>query len=245
MVSNNNTHCRILFIHGLESGPNGSKARYLTQHFGKEITIIPDMEMSVFNIFRRNSIIRRGSFTSSMESCIDIIMQTIEKEKLGTNNNEYIMIGSSWGGAVALHVLKRLDKNNQPIKTVLIAPALSINSVFASRFYPTFYSEYLPGSQRDLNTRPIPDADDITAEDNACTTGTRNEESMLIFHGTSDDTIPIQSSRDFASKFSQHVKLVEVGDGDHRLNKYLLEPTTQHPSGRLKSILVEAGALCH
>ena len=43
----------ILFMHGLESGPNGTKARYLRGKFSK--VYIPDMQMSAFNPTRRNS----------------------------------------------------------------------------------------------------------------------------------------------------------------------------------------------
>jgi len=228
--NNNNNKCHILFIHGLESGPKGSKARYLINHFGKEICTVPNMEMSVFNIFRRNSIIRRRSFSSSMDSCVEIILETIKTKKLG-ETSEYILLGSSWGGAVALHVMKRLGKRNQPKKTILIAPALSVNGL-ASRFFPTFDSERLlrvEGENTETKT---------STEDNK-NIGT---EKILIFHGTADDIIPIQSSRDFAAKFPKHVKLIEVGAGDHRLNGFLLEPTVQHPHGRLKSYLVEAGA---
>ena len=40
-------------MHGLESGPNGTKARYLRENFSK--VYIPDMQMSAFNPTRRNS----------------------------------------------------------------------------------------------------------------------------------------------------------------------------------------------
>merc|ERR1711908_103503 len=46
---------RVLFMHGLESGPKGTKVRYLRQHFEVDC---PDMQMSAYNPFRRNSPMR-------------------------------------------------------------------------------------------------------------------------------------------------------------------------------------------
>ncbi len=43
---------RVLFMHGLESGPGGSKARYLCKHVS---VLCPSMEMSAYNPLRRNS----------------------------------------------------------------------------------------------------------------------------------------------------------------------------------------------
>jgi predicted esterase YcpF (UPF0227 family) len=46
---------KILFVHGLESGPNGSKIKYLQKYFN---VIAPDLKMSKFNITKENSLIR-------------------------------------------------------------------------------------------------------------------------------------------------------------------------------------------
>ena len=45
----------ILFIHGLESGPHGSKMRFLRHQFGDAAVHCVDMEMSAYNPLRRNS----------------------------------------------------------------------------------------------------------------------------------------------------------------------------------------------
>lgn len=47
---------KILYIHGLESRPGGSKDLYLQQHFQK--VCAPDMEMSIYRLSRKNSVIR-------------------------------------------------------------------------------------------------------------------------------------------------------------------------------------------
>jgi hypothetical protein len=49
---------RVLFMHGLESGPRGSKAKLLGRHFD---LLAPDMEMSLWRLDRRRSILRNVS----------------------------------------------------------------------------------------------------------------------------------------------------------------------------------------
>lgn len=47
---------RVLYVHGLEAGPKGTKGRYLKKHFID--TFAEDMETSIFNIRKKNSLIR-------------------------------------------------------------------------------------------------------------------------------------------------------------------------------------------
>ena len=46
---------KVLFMHGLESGPRGSKDRYLRRYFE---VCTPDMKTSLFGLTRANSVIR-------------------------------------------------------------------------------------------------------------------------------------------------------------------------------------------
>jgi predicted esterase YcpF (UPF0227 family) len=46
---------RVLFMHGLESGPKGNKARLLREHFELQA---PDMEVSTWRLDRRRSVTR-------------------------------------------------------------------------------------------------------------------------------------------------------------------------------------------
>ena len=47
----------IVFLHGLESGPAGSKARYITHHFPG--ACVPDLEMSAWDPTKKNSAVRK------------------------------------------------------------------------------------------------------------------------------------------------------------------------------------------
>lgn len=71
---------RVQFIHGLEGSPQGSKARQLAENFE---TITPAME------------------TQDFESCV-----RVQAEKLARFRPD-ILVGSSFGGAVAVALLER------------------------------------------------------------------------------------------------------------------------------------------
>jgi len=71
---------RVLFIHGQESGPQGTKARLLAAHFD---ALTPAMD------------------TRDFEGCVRQIAQAIEEFR------PELVVGSSFGGAVAVALLQR------------------------------------------------------------------------------------------------------------------------------------------
>ena len=207
--SNANVGRRILFLHGLESGPTGSKVQYMLKHFGKDAVIVPDLEMSLFDYSKENALIRNFfSFSASIEGCLNIVLNTIKKELL--EGEEFILVGSSWGGLLAVRLLH--DHNIRPYKTILLAPALASSRWF-SLIFPSFNPEAFPSQPHKI----------------------------LIIHGTSDDTVPVESSRNFGIKFPDQVEVMEAEGADHGLNSYLLKRTNGHSKGRLKSVLVDQG----
>lgn len=44
---------------------------------------------------------------------------------------------------------------------------------------------------------------------------------LVIIHGDADEQVPVECSRVFAERFPSLLKLVEIGEGDHRLNAEL------------------------
>lgn len=156
----------VLFLHGLESGTNGRKARYLKKKFpGSEA---PDMQMSALNPRKRNSpakwlipfaVVVMMSFsvvgyTSSLfQSCVFLSISAFMFVALGrwrmkvalaacvdvaveaiATATPTVLVGSSWGGAVALRCLE-LGHWQGP--TVLLAPAVATTGVF-SLFWPSW-----------------------------------------------------------------------------------------------------------
>ena len=48
---------RLLYMHGLESGPGGSKDTYLRRHFQ---VCMPDMKISLYRLSKSNSVLRNA-----------------------------------------------------------------------------------------------------------------------------------------------------------------------------------------
>lgn len=85
---------RVLFLHGLESGPDGTKARLLAEHFDCTTPAMP---------------------TGDFEACV-----ALQAEAVGRLRPD-VLVGSSFGGAVALALLQRGAWRGP---TLLLAPAL-------------------------------------------------------------------------------------------------------------------------
>ena len=87
---------RVLFIHGLESNPQGAKARFLAAHFE---ALTPAMD------------------TSDFTACVAAQAAAIEQF------SPHVVVGSSFGGGVAVALLaQRLWRG----PTVLLAPATTL-----------------------------------------------------------------------------------------------------------------------
>jgi pimeloyl-ACP methyl ester carboxylesterase len=84
---------RVLFLHGLESGPGGTKARLLAAHFDCTTPAMP---------------------TADFEACV-----ALQAERLRRLQPD-VVIGSSFGGAVAVALLQRGIWKGP---TLLLAPA--------------------------------------------------------------------------------------------------------------------------
>lgn len=83
----------LLFLHGLESGPGGSKAQHLRKAFPNNSVLVPDMEMSAFSLTKRNSFLRTfGSARWSMDGCMQLALDAL-KDELGQ-----LLGGDSEGG---------------------------------------------------------------------------------------------------------------------------------------------------
>ena len=98
---NARTTARVIFLHGLESGPWGTKSVGL-RDVGFDVTA-PD------------------GCGLALAARVDVAMQAVSELPMG----QTILVGSSYGGAVALVVANRLaDAGRAPAGLVLCAPAL-------------------------------------------------------------------------------------------------------------------------
>ena len=197
---------RVLFMHGLESGPQGSKAQYFrSRYYAVEV---PSMRMSKYGIHKRNSLIRGyiramrsfrlwpsqwmgGALTNSLSNCLDLQKTAIEEFKPD------VVIGSSWGGGVGLLAFAT-EVWQGPM--VLLAPALKTAITKTGR--PTREQ-----FQWDSVCTAI-----------ASTTAKRN---ILVVHGDADEVVPLEDSLEFGRRTG--VEVMTIPGGDHRLNSSLLD----------------------
>ncbi|MGV3622425.1 MAG: hypothetical protein ACO1OB_16525 [Archangium sp.] len=190
----------VLFIHGLESGPRGHKARALAEA-GFDVVAV-QMPSS------RSAMLKDPLTQLSLTSALVVLISSafagfvwcaatlvllalsfrpwraavtrrmwrrsldVQREALKTNAID-VVLGSSFGGAVALELLAGGDWKG---RTVLLCPA-----------------HRLVAQRANITAPSLPQEADV-----------------LIVHGTRDETVPLQHSRDLGGR------LVEVDD-THRL----------------------------
>lgn len=214
----------ILFLHGLESGPKGKKSQYLQRHFPG--TIVPDLDMSLWRPDKSNSVTRSALYVlygqpflifsnwrlfvnravhQSLLNCARSALTTIEINKV------QLLFGSSWGAAVAISLV---EQGLWTGHTILLAPA--IKKVIGAGL-----------DENDINdVFPKWCANFISVVDSNC------RSKMLVLHGEKDETIPLSDSEEFCHLTGAQLNVVK--DGDHSLNRYLLQ------EGMLLSLITNA-----
>lgn len=230
---------KVLFVHGLESGPRGLKAEYLSKLSEVEV-VTPDMHMSVFQCSKRNSVVRclplawflsppplllgvggiaalvyplahaqplaqwrflarvlgvlscagsfwlaaRAAVHASLDRCVAVIQRGI------TEHCPDVVVGSSWGGAVALECAQRGLLGHAGL--LLIAPAVSAAGLFGLI---------------------MPDRSHVCLRLELAAR-------CLVVHGDGDKTVPIGGSRRLCK--NNGLQFMEIAGGDHKLNEALI-----------------------
>ena len=114
----------IHYCHGLESGPDGYKARCMRTW---ATVTAPDQQMSLWNPLRSNSVARcllyrpgagfSGAVLSALEACVQV-----QRHALAGSSPD-VLVGSSWGGLVAAVLLAEGAWRGP---AVLLCPALRL-----------------------------------------------------------------------------------------------------------------------
>lgn len=220
----------ILYLHGIECGPNGKKSKYIQENYDDRVIFLaPNMNMSLWNFTRANSLPRKLSLHASLEGCVDLASQYIQKElrklqSLETSSSDVssqdstteritfsrqdiemiktrlILIGSSWGGRCAIKLMEDFA-GFEPYRVLLLAPALGGAGAIGSYLWPISIPESLPCNDR-----------------------------IMVIHGDQDDQVPVEASRELKQKFPS-IEYREILHGDHKLNSALIQ------SGEFKKIL--------
>ncbi len=174
---------KVLFLHGLESGPQGQKARYLAERFEART---PDMQTAASAAARlqhdgrltdRSAVdgpeTRRRAEVALFERSL-----ALQRAEVASFRPD-VLVGSSFGGALAVALLREGAWKGP---TLLLAQAALLATRRAGVLGP------------EAQLALPPDVD------------------VLLVHGTQDDVCPIDDSRRLAAT-SSRARLVEVEDG--------------------------------
>lgn len=219
----------ILYVHGLESGPQGRKARYLHRHFGSSYTVIvPDQQISLLNVSKSNAILRFRHLltlqpvTAAITSCAHLIISEVasmaerEGKSVAEVGESLAVVASSWGGAVVVCAIR--DMGLRPQRVLLLAPALAAKGCLGSVLLPC------PSSFE--RAELLPSDFDPTR--------------VTLIHGSGDDTVPVEASRKFKEAFPE-VDYREISGADHSLTTALgiRGAADFHPAFTLRQIVAE------
>jgi len=205
---------KILYLHGFASSAQSTKARYFRKKF-KAFQV-------EFHAVDFNPTPRDFEYLTTT-GLINRLRQYVLDHHL--ENINIIIIGSSYGGLIALHYAHRFGGYAHRFggveKMLLLAPGLTWLSgglekealeqwkkAGAAPVFHHAFEQEIP-VRYDLQTDglcyldPVPPVVPIT-----------------IIHGHNDKTVPIEPSRTYATDFPDSVRLIEV-DADHDLNGHL------------------------
>lgn len=194
-----------LYLHGFASSPRSKKAVFYSERLTElgQKCLIPDLNVP--------------SFTEMTISAQLTLIRDLRKELA----DQFVIIGSSMGGLLA--ALAAGDPEITGVKgLVLLAPGFAIQSRWRElvgeegieNWKETGYRPYYHyASDKNLNLHWgfIEDLKLHNTEDIYLDTPT------LILHGTRDDTVPIEGSRQFTARNKQS-RLIELNDGHELLD---------------------------
>ena len=182
----------ILYGHGFASGPRSTKGLAFEAHFAAKGVAIDRLDLRVPSLEHLR-----------LSAMIDTVRAAI--------TDQAIVIGSSLGGLTAARAAER---DPRIIALVLMAPAFQLIARWRQRAdWETWQRTGWLAIHDFAENKParvdIGFADDAAAID----VGYPDVRvPTLIFHGTHDDVVSIERSRDFVAG-NRHARLVELDDG--------------------------------
>ena len=214
---------KIIFFHGLESGPGARKHKWLQENYASVACV--DMQMSVADPMKSHSFARNVMtnlfFTAPwnlpsrcIESSLEQCLSCQKDEMASVEHQNGVLVGSSWGGAVATLAIARGLWSGP---AVLIAPAYF---AVMGRF-----GAYSPENEPLAVYAAI--SERLKSPDYCG--------QVIVVHGTADERIPIDHSRTMA--MATGMRLLEVEGADHSM-RCLLQGT--EGDAPLKSIIQDA-----
>jgi hypothetical protein len=196
---------RFLYLHGFASGPQSTKGVKIAQHFAGRGVAMERLDLRVPSLERLSFAAMRATVVAA----------------LGGARDRAVVFGSSLGGLTAARVA---EADARVCALVLLAPAFRIAERWRARMPADEWRAWETSGWleiRDYTTdAPARVHFDFIRELATLDTGWPDVRvPTLIIHGSHDDTVDPQLSRDFA-RAKRWVRLVEVADG-HELTSSL------------------------
>lgn len=195
---------RIVYLHGFASSPNSAKARFFRERFRQA-----GVEMQV-------PALDRGDFTHLT------ITGQLEAVEEAVAARPAVLMGSSLGGYLAALFA---STHSEIEKLILMAPALG----FPRRWRERYRKEELEHWKR-RGVWPVfhhgaghnlPLSYDIVEDSLRYEPEPEFSRPALIFHGTRDPVVPVDSSREYAARHSNVV--LRILDSGHELTDVIDE----------------------
>ena len=187
----------ILFAHGFEGSPNGSKPTYFQEQLGHQVTA-PLLHTEGWTIKDQAS----------------VLLQALDED-----DGIDVIVGSSMGGLAASIVSSW--RPERKIGVLLLAPAFGCISTFAERLTETEQNRWRKQGAYTYHHHGV--GTDIELpwsfiEEGAILEWTLPLHPTIIIHGREDDLVPIENSLDVAHRSSVVMSVHCPNDG-HRLKE--------------------------
>lgn len=196
----------VIFLHGFASSGQSTKAQY----FGRKFKTLSQVDYYAIDF---NPTPKDFEYVTTT-GLITRLRQYVLDRRLG----EFSIIGSSYGGLVAIHYAKRFGKVG---RMLLLAPGL--------RWLSGRLSDDQLEAWKQAGAVPIAHAafeHEVPVRYDLQLDGLRYLEPVppvapvTIIHGNRDETVPTDDSRTYALQYPDRVHLIEV-EADHDLNGHL------------------------
>lgn len=200
------TRQTVLYVHGFASSGHSTKAQYFRERFKS----LPEVDFDAIDF---NPSPKDFEYMTTT-GLIDRLRQYALDHHLGSVH----IIGSSFGGLVALHYAHRFGGVD---KMLLLAPALFWLSAGLSDEELVQWEE--AGTAPVLHyafQRQLPVRYGLHADGLRYLEPVPPPVPIVIIHGRNDTTVPINHSRTYAANYPDQVHLIEV-KADHNLNGHL------------------------
>lgn len=206
------------FLHGLNSNRRGEKALYFARQVARRGEAFASLDMAGHG--DSDGDLFGLSLTRNLRDLERGL--THVDELAGEPFSAVHLVGSSMGGMTALWYAARNPE--RVTRTMVIAPAFEM----AGRMLLSLGREKAQAWRRDGKVRVQTSGGDFElgyqfVQDEASYPTVsllrRLQTPSLILHGSDDEVVPCQLSRQFAERLA-HVSLVEIAGGDHRLTSH-------------------------